>query len=106
MLQEQPCLVKQKSVGEWIVNKCHNCDMYTHATHVTHDTSRVIVNCSLKVSPRIPFLQVTISQKSDTRHILQLVIFFFTERPKYTGKIRDFSRLFAALQNCSSKPNR
>ncbi|XP_038053599.1 uncharacterized protein LOC119726045 isoform X2 [Patiria miniata] len=45
--EEQKCLIRRSSVGEWVVRTCTNCETDCYATHATKGMNRVLVSLSL-----------------------------------------------------------
>lgn len=50
--KEQPGLVEIRNVGSWIIHRCNNCSMYTHAVHREFGAALVLVNSNIAVSPK------------------------------------------------------
>jgi len=48
--KEQPGLVEIRNVGSWIIHRCYNCSMYTHAVHREYGAALVLVNSNIAVS--------------------------------------------------------
>ncbi|KYN02497.1 PREDICTED: uncharacterized protein LOC108774221 [Cyphomyrmex costatus] len=49
--KEQPGLMEKRNVGSWIVHRCCNCSMYTHAVHREYGAALVLVNNNILLSP-------------------------------------------------------
>lgn len=49
--KEQPGLVEIRNVGSWIIHRCYNCSMYTHAVHREHGAALVLINSNITLSP-------------------------------------------------------
>ncbi|XP_032687284.1 uncharacterized protein LOC116851708 isoform X2 [Odontomachus brunneus] len=45
--KEQPGLVEIKNVGSWIIHRCYNCSMYTHAVHREYGAALVLINSNI-----------------------------------------------------------
>ncbi|EZA50753.1 hypothetical protein DMN91_000797 [Ooceraea biroi] len=45
--KEQPGLVEIRNVGSWIVHRCYNCSMYTHAVHREYGAALVLINSNI-----------------------------------------------------------
>lgn len=45
--KEQPGLVEIRNVGSWIIHRCNNCSMYTHAVHREFGAALVLVNSNI-----------------------------------------------------------
>ncbi|KAH0946757.1 hypothetical protein HN011_006789 [Eciton burchellii] len=45
--KEQPGLVEIRNVGSWIIHRCYNCSMYTHAVHREYGAALVLVNSDI-----------------------------------------------------------
>lgn len=50
--KEQPGLMEKRNVGSWIVHRCCNCSMYTHAVHREYGAALVLINNNILVSFR------------------------------------------------------
>lgn len=48
--KEQSGLVESENIGSWIVNKCNNCNMLTHAVHKDHGAAKVLINTNMIMS--------------------------------------------------------
>ncbi|KAG7204706.1 hypothetical protein KM043_005120 [Ampulex compressa] len=48
--KEQPGLVEIRNVGSWVVHRCYNCSMYTHAVHREYGAALVLINVNLVTS--------------------------------------------------------
>ncbi|XP_014480457.1 PREDICTED: uncharacterized protein LOC106747449 isoform X1 [Dinoponera quadriceps] len=48
--KEQPGLVDIKNVGSWIIHRCYNCSMYTHAVHREYGAALVLINSNIVLS--------------------------------------------------------
>lgn len=48
--KEQPCLVQVRNVACWIIHRCNNCLMDTHALHRDRGAACVLINCNMLVS--------------------------------------------------------
>jgi len=48
--KEQPGLVEIKNVGSWIIHRCYNCSIYTHAVHREFGAALVLINSNIVVS--------------------------------------------------------
>lgn len=48
--KEQPGLVEIRNVGSWIIHRCYNCSMYTHAVHKEFGAALVLINSNIIVS--------------------------------------------------------
>jgi len=55
--KEQPGLMEKRNVGSWIVHRCCNCSMYTHAVHREYGAALVLINNNILVSFRQNVLQ-------------------------------------------------
>nr|XP_012137105.1 PREDICTED: uncharacterized protein LOC100878885 isoform X2 [Megachile rotundata] len=51
--KEQPGLVEIRNVGSWIIHRCYNCSMYTHAVHRDHGAALVLINTDIVVSIKL-----------------------------------------------------
>lgn len=49
--KEQPGLVEIRNVGSWIIHRCYNCSMYTHAVHREYGAALVLINSDIILSP-------------------------------------------------------
>ncbi|CAD1480628.1 unnamed protein product [Heterotrigona itama] len=49
--KEQPGLMEIRNVGSWVVHRCYNCSMYTHAVHRDHGAALVLINTDIVTSP-------------------------------------------------------
>lgn len=49
--KEQPGLVEIRNVGSWIIHRCYNCSMYTHAVHKEFGAALVLINSNIISSP-------------------------------------------------------
>lgn len=49
--KEQPGLMEKRNVGSWIVHRCCNCSMYTHAVHREYGAALVLINNNILLSP-------------------------------------------------------
>ncbi|XP_022083715.1 uncharacterized protein LOC110975487 [Acanthaster planci] len=45
--EEQKCLIRRSSVGEWVVRTCTNCETDCYATHASKGLNRVLVSLRL-----------------------------------------------------------
>ncbi|XP_063989234.1 uncharacterized protein Pras40 [Diachasmimorpha longicaudata] len=81
--KEQSGLVESTNVGSWIVNRCLNCSIYTHAVHREHGAALVVINTDmvmsqeeiekLKTSPTYSSIfRVVIDRGLDTGDLLQV----------------------------------
>lgn len=50
--KEQPGLVEIKNVGSWIIHRCYNCTMYTHAVHRDYGAALVLINTNIVTSSK------------------------------------------------------
>ncbi|XP_011637217.1 uncharacterized protein LOC105427247 isoform X2 [Pogonomyrmex barbatus] len=48
--KEQPGLMEIRNVGSWIVHRCYNCSMYTHAVHREYGAALVLINNNIVLS--------------------------------------------------------
>ncbi|XP_014205687.1 uncharacterized protein LOC106637425 [Copidosoma floridanum] len=48
--KEQPGLVEIKTIGQWAVHRCFNCNLYTHAVHRVYGAAKVLINNSVIIS--------------------------------------------------------
>ncbi|XP_025157781.1 uncharacterized protein LOC105189811 [Harpegnathos saltator] len=48
--KEQSSLVEIKNVGSWIIHRCYNCSMYTHAIHREYGAALVLINSNIVLS--------------------------------------------------------
>lgn len=48
--KEQPGLMEIRNVGSWIIHRCYNCSMYTHAVHREYGAALVLVNNNILLS--------------------------------------------------------
>ncbi|KAF7991441.1 hypothetical protein HCN44_008753 [Aphidius gifuensis] len=48
--KEQSGLVESENIGSWVVNKCNNCNMLTHAVHKDHGAAMVLINTNMIMS--------------------------------------------------------
>lgn len=48
--KEQVGLIESRNVGSWVVNKCNNCSIFTHAVHKEHGAALVLINTNMIVS--------------------------------------------------------
>lgn len=48
--KEQPGLVEIRNIGSWIIHRCYNCSIYTHAVHREHGAALVLVNSNIILS--------------------------------------------------------
>ncbi|XP_071561024.1 uncharacterized protein [Temnothorax nylanderi] len=49
--KEQPGLMEIRNVGSWIIHRCYNCSMYTHAVHREYGAALVLINNNILLSP-------------------------------------------------------
>ncbi|XP_031836535.1 proline-rich Akt substrate 40 kDa [Nomia melanderi] len=49
--KEQPGLVEIRNVGSWVIHRCYNCSMYTHAVHRDYGAALVLINNDIVNSP-------------------------------------------------------
>ncbi|CAK9804895.1 hypothetical protein ANTPLA_LOCUS4245 [Anthophora plagiata] len=49
--KEQPGLVEIRNVGSWVIHRCYNCSMYTHAVHRDYGAALVLINTDIVTSP-------------------------------------------------------
>ncbi|XP_053978077.1 uncharacterized protein LOC128876022 isoform X1 [Hylaeus volcanicus] len=49
--KEQPGLVEIRNVGSWVIHRCYNCSMYTHAVHRDYGAALVLINRDIVTSP-------------------------------------------------------
>ncbi|XP_050459296.1 uncharacterized protein LOC126855558 isoform X2 [Cataglyphis hispanica] len=49
--KEQPGLVEIRNIGSWIIHRCYNCSIYTHAVHREHGAALVLINSNIVLSP-------------------------------------------------------
>ncbi|XP_012224788.1 uncharacterized protein PRAS40 [Linepithema humile] len=49
--KEQPGLVEIRNVGSWIIHRCYNCSIYTHAVHREFGAALVLINSNIVLSP-------------------------------------------------------
>ncbi|XP_077255996.1 proline-rich Akt substrate 40 kDa isoform X4 [Temnothorax americanus] len=40
-----------RTVGSWIIHRCYNCSMYTHAVHREYGAALVLINSNILLSP-------------------------------------------------------
>lgn len=50
--KEQPGLVEIRNIGSWIIHRCYNCSIYTHAVHREYGAALVLINSNIVVSFR------------------------------------------------------
>ncbi|XP_043262952.1 uncharacterized protein LOC122403478 [Colletes gigas] len=48
--KEQPGLVEIRNVGSWVIHRCYNCSMYTHAIHKDYGAALVLINSDIVTS--------------------------------------------------------
>lgn len=48
--KEQPGLMEIRNVGSWIIHRCNNCSMYTHAVHREYGAALVLINNNILLS--------------------------------------------------------
>ncbi|XP_017875610.1 uncharacterized protein LOC108622323 isoform X2 [Ceratina calcarata] len=48
--KEQPGLVEIRNVGSWVIHRCYNCSMYTHAVHRDYGAALVLINTDIVTS--------------------------------------------------------
>ncbi|CAL7945062.1 unnamed protein product [Xylocopa violacea] len=48
--KEQPGLVEIRSIGSWVIHRCYNCLMYTHAVHREYGAALVLINTDIVTS--------------------------------------------------------
>ena len=49
--KEQPGLVEIRNIGSWIIHRCYNCSIYTHAVHREYGAALVLINSNIVLSP-------------------------------------------------------
>ncbi|KZC09239.1 PREDICTED: uncharacterized protein LOC107187534 [Dufourea novaeangliae] len=49
--KEQPGLVDIRNVGSWVIHRCYNCSMYTHAVHRDYGAALVLINNDIITTP-------------------------------------------------------
>ena len=49
--KEQPGLVEIRNVGSWVIHRCYNCSVYTHAVHREYGAALVLINSDLVTLP-------------------------------------------------------
>ncbi|XP_078046144.1 proline-rich Akt substrate 40 kDa [Augochlora pura] len=49
--KEQPGLVEIRNVGSWVIYRCYNCSMYTHAVHRDFGAALVLINKDIITLP-------------------------------------------------------
>ncbi|XP_012243618.1 proline-rich Akt substrate 40 kDa [Bombus vancouverensis nearcticus] len=49
--KEQPGLVEIRNVGSWVIHRCYNCSIYTHAVHRDYGAALVLINTDIVTSP-------------------------------------------------------
>ncbi|XP_033322741.1 proline-rich Akt substrate 40 kDa isoform X1 [Megalopta genalis] len=49
--KEQPGLVEIRNVGSWVIHRCYNCSMYTHAVHRDFGAALVLINKDIVTLP-------------------------------------------------------
>ncbi|KAF3423136.1 hypothetical protein E2986_00660 [Frieseomelitta varia] len=49
--KEQPGLMEIRNVGSWVIHRCYNCSMYTHAVHRDYGAALVLINTEIVISP-------------------------------------------------------
>ncbi|XP_035721729.1 uncharacterized protein LOC118441439 isoform X2 [Vespa mandarinia] len=49
--KEQQGLVEIRNVGTWIIHRCLNCSIYTHAVHREYGAALVLININMITSP-------------------------------------------------------
>lgn len=74
--KEQQGLVEIRNVGTWIIHRCLNCSIYTHAVHREYGAALVLININMIVSTCI-FHKMFCAFKS-WNFIVLLFIFFIT----------------------------
>ena len=65
--KEQPGLVEIRNVGSWVIHRCYNCSVYTHAVHREYGAALVLINSDLVVS--INFFFTVGERESESREI-------------------------------------
>lgn len=45
--KEQSGLIASRNIGSWVVNRCINCSMYTHAVNREHGAALVLINTNI-----------------------------------------------------------
>ncbi|XP_066592345.1 uncharacterized protein PRAS40 isoform X2 [Prorops nasuta] len=45
--KEQPGLIEIRNFGSWIIHRCRNCGLYTHAVHKEHGAALVLINTNM-----------------------------------------------------------
>lgn len=69
--KEQQGLVEIRNVGKWIIHRCMNCSVYTHAINREYGAALVLINVNMVTSPEeIERLKSNI----DYSHIFRIVI--------------------------------
>lgn len=48
--KEQPGLVEIRNVGSWVIHRCYNCLMYTHAVNRDYGAALVLITSNIVVS--------------------------------------------------------
>lgn len=49
--KEQPGLVEIRNIGSWVIHRCYNCSIYTHAVHRDYGAALVLINTDIVTSP-------------------------------------------------------
>lgn len=49
--KEQPSLVEIRNIGSWIIHRCYNCSIYTHAVHRDYGAALVLINTDILSLP-------------------------------------------------------
>ncbi|KAK2579823.1 hypothetical protein KPH14_007509 [Odynerus spinipes] len=69
--KEQQGLVEIRNVGTWIIHRCINCSVYTHAIHREYGAALVLINTNIVTSPEeIERLKSNI----DYSHVFRIII--------------------------------
>lgn len=43
-------MVEIRNVGSWVIHRCYNCSIYTHAVHRDYGAALVLINTDIVVS--------------------------------------------------------
>lgn len=43
-------MVEIRNIGSWVIHRCYNCSIYTHAVHRDYGAALVLINTDIVVS--------------------------------------------------------
>lgn len=85
--KEQPCLVQVRNVACWIIHRCINCCIDTHALHRERGAASVLINCNTLSDKTVI---AALKSSSSYSPVFRLVVTSNIDTDTFEGNISDF----------------